>query len=94
MFDNQTVTITWQTDRNQFEIEGLIVVDVKGDLPEVITSTLSDKIMRYVNDLFDDDVENVINVEPLNEMIGNDYSIDFCIKGLDGLGVSIKETRD
>ncbi len=94
MFDNQTVTINWQTDRNQFEIDGLIVIDVKDDLPEVATSALSDKTMRYINDLFDDDVENVINVESLNEMIEYDYSIDFYIKGLDGLGVSFKETRD
>ena len=94
MFDNQTVTINWQTDRNQFEIDGLMVVDVKDDLSEVATSALSDKTMRHINDLFDDDVENVINVEPLNEMIEYDYSIDFYIKGLDGLGVSVKETRD
>lgn len=94
MFDNQRVTINWQTDRNQFEIDGLIVIDAKDDLPEVATSALSDKTMRYINDLFNDDVENVINVEPLNEMIEYDYSIDFYIKGLDGLGVSVKETRD
>lgn len=43
--------------------------------------------------MFTGDIENIIDVEPLKEMVDYDRSIDFRINGVHGIGANVIETR-
>lgn len=83
----------WITNENDFTIEGVFEFDDFGKLPVVEQDVLVNRLVSATTDLFEADIDRVIDIEPLLEEIGYDYSIDFCIDGVDDVTATIKEIR-
>ena len=77
-----------------FKIYGAIKFDVIGELPTISTDVLISKLIEYVESQFDNDIENIIDVEPLKEMVNHDRSIDFRIDRVCGIGANVIETKE
>lgn len=86
-------TFSWITNENDFTIEGVFEFEDFGKLPVIEHNVLVSRLVSATKDLFGVDIDRVIDIEPLLEEVGYDYSIDFCINGVDDVTVTIKETR-
>lgn len=84
---------SWITHENDFTIEGVFEFEGFGQLPVVKHDVLMSRLVSATKDLFGANIDRVIDIEPLLEEIGYDYSIDFCIDGVDDVTVTIKEIR-
>ena len=93
-FDDVTINLKRSVDGDTFKIYGAIKFDVIGELPTISTDVLISKLIEYVESQFDNDIENIIDVEPLKEMVNHDRSIDFRIDRVHGVGADVLETRD
>lgn len=92
-FDGVTMNLKRSVDGNTFKIYGAITFDVVGELPTVSTDVLISKLIEYMENQFNNDIENIIDVEPLREMVNHDHSIDFRIDSVHGIGANVIETR-
>lgn len=86
-------TFSWITNENDFTIEGVFEFEDFGKLPVIEHNVLVSRLVSATKDLFGVDIDHVMDIEPLLEEVGYDYSIDFCINGVDDVTVTIKETR-
>ena len=93
-FEGVTMNLKRSVDGDTFKIYGAIKFDVIGELPTISTDVLISKLIEYVESQFDNDIENIIDVEPLKEMVNHDRSIDFRIDRVYGVGANVIETRD
>lgn len=93
-FADVTINLKRSVDGDTFKIYGAIKFDVIGELPTISTDVLISKLIEYVESQFDNDIENIIDVEPLKEMVNHDRSIDFRIDRVHGVGADVLETRD
>ena len=93
-FDGVTMNLKRSVDGNIFKIYGAITFDVVGELPLVSTDVLISKLIEYMENQFNTDIETIIDVEPLKEMVNHDHSIDFQIDCVCGIGADVIETRD
>lgn len=94
MIDSLGIVINRTIDGNEFKIFGVLTFDVVGELPTVSTDVLISRLMAYIENKFADDIENIIDVEPLKEMVNYDRSVDFRIDSVHGIGANVIETRD
>ena len=92
-FDGVTMNLKRIVNGNIFKIYGAITFDVIDELPTVSTDVLISKLIEYMENQFNNDIENIIDVEPLKEMVNYDRSIDFRIAGVHGVGANVVETR-
>lgn len=83
----------WITNENDFTIEGVFEFEDFGKLPIIDHDVLVSRLVSATTDLFGDEIDRVIDIEPLLEEIGYDFSIDFHIDGVDDVSATIKETR-
>lgn len=86
-------TFKWITNENDFTIEGVFEFEDFGKLPIVEHDVLVSRLVSATTDLFGAEIDRVIDIEPLLEEIGYDFSIDFYIDGVDDVSATIKETR-
>ena len=86
-------TIKWITNENDFTIEGVFEFEDFDKLPIVEHDVLASRLVSATTDLFGAEIDRVIDIEPLLEEIGYDFSIDFYIDGVDDVSATIKETR-
>ena len=86
--------LNWITNENDFTIEGVFEFENHGKLPVVEHDVLVSRLVSATKDLFGAEIDRVIDIEPLLEEIGYDYSIDFCIDGVDDVTATIKEIRN
>ena len=86
-------TFKWITNENDFTIEGVFAFEDFGKLPVIEHDVLVSRLVSATTDLFGAEIDRVIDIEPLLEEIGYDYSIDFCIDGVDDVTATIKEIR-
>lgn len=93
-FDGVNMNLKRSVDGNIFKIYGAITFEVVGELPTVSTDVLISRLLEYMENQFNNDVENIIDVEPLKEMVSHDRSIDFRIDRVCGIGANVIETRD
>lgn len=94
MFENVTMKLTQFADGSEvFKIYGVLTFDVEGELPTISTDVLISRLIEYMENQLDNDIENIINVEPLKEMVNHDPSIDFQIDRMYGIGANVIETR-
>lgn len=75
-------------------LSGTIEFDDFGKLPVVEHDVLVSRLVSATTDLFGAEIDRVIDIEPLLEEIGYDFSIDFRIDGVDDVTATIKETRE
>ena len=87
-------TFNWITNENDFTIEGVFEFEDFGKLPEVEHDVLVSRLVSATTDLFGAEIDRVIDIEPLLEEIGYDFSIDFRIDGVDDVTATIKEIRN
>ena len=87
-------TFNWITNENDFTIEGVFEFEDFGKLPEVGHDVLTNRLVSATKDLFGAEIDRVIDIEPLLEEIGYDFSIDFRIDGVDDVTATIKEIRN
>ena len=93
-FEGVTINLKRSVDINVFKIYGAIKFDVIGELPTISTDVLISKLIEYVESQFNNDIENIIDVEPLKEMVNHDRSIDFRIDRVCGIGANVIETKE
>lgn len=94
MFENVTMKLTQFADGSEvFKIYGVITFDVVGELPTISTDVLISKLIEYMENQLDNDIENIVNVEPLKEIVNHDRSINFQIDRVHGIGANVIETR-
>lgn len=93
--DSLGIVINRTIDGNEFKIFGALTFDIVGELPKTSDDVLISRLIEYIENKFVDDIENIIDVEPLKEMVDYDRSIDFRIDGVFGIGanVIVIETR-
>lgn len=87
-------TFKWITNENDFTIEGVFAFEDFGKLPIVEHDVLVSRLVSATTDLFGAEIDRVIDIEPLLEEIGYDFSIDFQIDGVDDVTATIKEIRN
>lgn len=87
-------TFKWVTNENDFTIEGVFAFEDFGKLPIVEHDVLVSRLVSATADLFGAEIDRVIDIEPLLEEIGYDFSIDFQIDGVDDMTATIKEIRN
>lgn len=87
-------TFKWTTNENDFTIEGVFEFEDFGKLPIVEHDVLVSRLVSATTDLFGAEIDRVIDIEPLLEEIGYDFSIDFHIDGVDDVSATIKEIRN
>lgn len=87
-------TFKWITNENDFTIEGVFAFEDFGKLPIVEHDVLVSRLVSATTDLFGAEIDQVIDIEPLLEEIGYDFSIDFQINSVDDVTVTIKEIRN
>ena len=87
-------TFKWITNENDFTIEGVFEFEDFGQLPIVEHDVLVSRLVSATTDLFGAEIDRVIDIEPLLEEIGYDFSIDFQIDGVDDVSATIKEIRN
>lgn len=92
-FDGVTMNLKRSVDGNIFKIYGAVTFDVVGELPTVNTDVLISRLIEYMENQFNNDIENIIDVEPLKEMVNHDRSIDFQIDCVCGIGADVTEMR-
>lgn len=93
-FDDVTMNLKRSVDGDIFKIYGAIKFNTVGELPAISTDVLISKLIEYMENQFSNDIENIIDVEPLKEMVNHDRSIDFRIDRVSGIGANVIETRD
>lgn len=91
--DSLGIVINRTIDENEFKIFGTLTFDIVGELPKTSGDVLISRLMEYIENKFAADIEDVIDVEPLKEMVNHDHSIDFRIDGVHGIGANVIETR-
>ena len=91
--DSLGIVINRTIDENEFKIFGTLTFDIVGELPKTSGDVLISRLMEYIENKFAADIEDVIDVEPLKEMMNHDHSIDFRIDGVHGIGANVIETR-
>ena len=94
MIDSLGIVINRTIDGNEFKIFGVLTFEVVGELPRTSDDVLISRLMEYIENKFAEDIENVIDVEPLKAMVNHDRSIDFRIDSVHGIGANVIETRD
>lgn len=87
-------TFKWITNENDFTIEGVFAFEDFVKLPIVEHDVLVSRLVSATTDLFGAEIDRVIDIEPLLEEIGYDFSIDFQIDGVDDVTATIKEIRN
>ena len=92
-FGDVNMTLKRTVDGDEFKFYGVVVCDLIHVLEEVSSDTLISRLIAYVENMFTGDIENIIDVEPLKEMVDYDRSIDFRINGVHGIGANVIETR-
>lgn len=92
-FDGVTMNLKRSVDGNIFKIYGAVTFDVVGELPTVNTDVLISRLIEYMENQFNNDIENIIDVELLKEMVNHDRSIDFQIDCVCGIGADVTEMR-
>lgn len=93
VFGNVNMTLKRTVDGDEFKFYGVVAFDSIHTIDEVSCDTLISRLIAYVENMFTGDIENIIDVEPLKEMVDYDRSIDFRIAGVHGVGANIIETR-
>lgn len=93
VFGNVNMTLKRTVDGDEFKFYGVVAFDSIHTIDEVSCDTLISRLIVYVENMFTGDIENIIDVEPLKEMVDYDRSIDFRIAGVHGVGANIIETR-
>ena len=91
--DSLGIVINRTIDENEFKIFGTLTFDIVGELPKTSGDVLISRLMEYIENKFAADIEDVIDVEPLKEMVNHDHSIDFRIDGVHRIGANVIETR-
>lgn len=86
-------TLKWITYENDFTIEGVFEFEDFGKFPVIEHDILVSRLVSATTDLFGAEIDRVIDIEPLLEEIGCDFSIDFRIDGVDDVTATIKEVR-
>lgn len=87
-------TLKWITNENDFTIEGVFEFEDFGKFPVVEHDVLISRLVSATIDLFGAEIDRVIDIEPLLEEIGYDFSIDFRIDSVDDVTVTVKEIRN
>lgn len=93
VFGNVNMTLKRTVDGDEFKFYGVVAFDLIHTIDEVSSDTLISRLIAYVENMFTGDIENIIDVEPLKEMVDYDRSIDFRIAGVHGVGANMIETR-
>lgn len=93
MIDSLGIVINRTIDGNEFKIFGILTFEVVGELPRTSNNVLISRLMEYIENKFTDDIENIIDVEPLKTMVNHDRSIDFRIDSVNDIGANVTETR-
>ena len=93
VFGNVNMTLKRTVDGDEFKFYGVVAFDSIHTIDEVSCDTLISRLIAYVENMFTGDIENIIDVEPLKEMVNYGRSIDFRIAGVHGVGANIIETR-
>lgn len=92
-FENVNMTLKRTVDGDEFKFYGVVAFDLIYTIDEVSSDTLISRLIAYVENMFTGDIENIIDVEPLKEMVDYDRSIDFRIASVHGVGANVIETR-
>lgn len=87
-------TLKWITNENDFTIEGVFEFEDFGKFPVVEHDVLISRLVSATIDLFGAEIDRAIDIEPLLEEIGYDFSIDFRIDSVDDVTVTVKEIRN
>ena len=91
--DSLGIVINRTIDGNEFKIFSTLTFDIVGELPKTSDDVLVSRLIEYIENRFTADIKDVIDVEPLKEMVNHDHSIDFRIDGVHGIGANVIETR-
>lgn len=91
--NNPIIKLDYKINGGDFDLNGILTFTLNGRLPEVTHDMLIEGLSRFIEEMFDSEIEDIADVEPLKEMVNHDPSIDFQIDRIHGVGANVIETR-
>ena len=91
--ENPIIKLDYTIDGGNFNMDGILTFTLNGKLPEVTNDMLVERISRFIEEMFDSEIEDIADVEPLMDLIYYDYSVSFHIDKLANVTVTGKESR-
>lgn len=74
-------------------MNGILTFTLNGRLPEVTHDMLIEGLSRFIEEMFDSEIEDIADVEPLMDLIYYDYNVSFRIDGVTNVSVTYKESK-
>lgn len=91
--NNPIMKLDYTIDGGKFDLNGILTFTLNGKLPEVTNDMLVERISRFVGEMFDSEIEDIADVEPLMDLIDYDYSVSFHVKEVANVQVIGKESK-
>lgn len=91
--ENPIMKLDYTIDGGKFDLNGILTFTLNGKLPEVTNDMLVERISRFIEEMFDSEIEDIADVEPLMDLIYYDYSVSFHVKEVANVQVTGKESK-
>lgn len=91
--ENPIMKLDYTIDGGKFDLNGILTFTLNGKLPEVTNDMLVERISRFIEEMFDSEIEDIVDVEPLMDLIYYDYSVSFHVNKIDNVTVTGKESK-
>ena len=91
--NNPIIKLDYKINGGDFDLNGILTFTLNGKLPEVTHDMLIEGLSRFIEEMFDAEIEDIADVEALMDLIYYDYNISFRIDELANVSVTVKESK-
>lgn len=91
--NNPIIKLDYKINGGDFDLNGILTFTLDGKLPEVTNDMLIEGLSRFIEELFDSEIEDIADVEPLMDLIYYDYNVSFHIGEVASVSVTGKESK-
>ena len=91
--NNPIIKLDYKINGGDFDLNGILTFTLNRKLPEVTHDMLIEGLSRFIEEMFDAEIEDIADVEALMDLIYYDYNISFRIDELANVSVTVKESK-
>lgn len=91
--NNPIIKLDYKINGGDFDLNGILTFTLDRKLPEVTHDMLIEGLSRFIEEMFDAEIEDIADVEALMDLIYYDYNISFRIDELANVSVTVKESK-
>lgn len=89
--ENPVIKLDYEIDGGSFDLNGILTFTLSGKLPEVTNDMLVERLSRFIDEMFDSEIEDITDVEALMDLIYYDYNVSFRIDEVANVSVTGNE---